>query len=377
MSIQINLGAWNSVFAIPSAVVDEGLKFSDGVKLKVLLYVLRHSGEKIDEKDISLATGVNITDIPEALEYWISRDILFKNNEIYLPAKTDITTEESLTETLKNEKIKNSVINDNSVTEKLVKTPKKENIKTTDNQVKNQENEKDNNQNIDKEKNERTVHIIGKPQKPDYVFTAQQLAVDEEFKILVNEAQTAFGKTLSNSDASTLLMLKNTCGLPIDVIIMLIQYCISIDMGNMRAVESIGVRWSDDGIFSIEAAENKIKQTRQANMNFTTVSNTFGLKNIGSPTAKQIEYANLWVEKWKFSTEMLREAYERCVDKKGLVEFKYVHGILKRWQAAGVYNLKDLEKFENSAQQPAKTNSKANTSYDINDLEKYNYINKI
>ena len=34
MSMKINLGAWNSIFAVPSSVVDEGLKFSDGVKLK-------------------------------------------------------------------------------------------------------------------------------------------------------------------------------------------------------------------------------------------------------------------------------------------------------------------------------------------------------
>ena len=34
MSINIDLGAWNSIFAVPSKVVDEGLKFSDGVKLK-------------------------------------------------------------------------------------------------------------------------------------------------------------------------------------------------------------------------------------------------------------------------------------------------------------------------------------------------------
>ena len=45
MSVKINLGAWSSVFAVPSAIVDEGLKFSDGVKLKVLLYVLRNAGK--------------------------------------------------------------------------------------------------------------------------------------------------------------------------------------------------------------------------------------------------------------------------------------------------------------------------------------------
>ncbi|MFZ2798377.1 MAG: DNA replication protein DnaD, partial [Ruminococcus bromii] len=72
MSINIDLGAWNSIFAVPSKVVDEGLKFSDGVKLKVLLFVLRNAGSSFDESEISKATGVNVTDIPEALDYWVS-----------------------------------------------------------------------------------------------------------------------------------------------------------------------------------------------------------------------------------------------------------------------------------------------------------------
>ena len=50
MSIKLDLGAWNSIFAVPSKVVDEGLKFSDGVKLKILLFVLRNSGSEFDEK---------------------------------------------------------------------------------------------------------------------------------------------------------------------------------------------------------------------------------------------------------------------------------------------------------------------------------------
>ena len=48
MSIKINLGAWRSVFAVPSKIVDEGLKFADGVKLKVLLYVLRHADDDLE-----------------------------------------------------------------------------------------------------------------------------------------------------------------------------------------------------------------------------------------------------------------------------------------------------------------------------------------
>ena len=96
MSVKINLGAWNSVFAVPSKIVDEGLKFSDGVKLKVLLYVLRNADRQLDTESISAATGVNVTDIPEALEYWVNMGILAKNNDVLSPIESkssDIKTE--------------------------------------------------------------------------------------------------------------------------------------------------------------------------------------------------------------------------------------------------------------------------------------------
>ena len=340
MSMKINLGAWNSIFAVPSSVVDDGLKFSDGVKLKVLLYLLRHSGDDIDENQISKATGVNVSDIPEAVEYWVSRDIFKKTEDALVPIESEQQASvNTIPQPQKNEPISEEI--------------RENNVETT-----------------------KTASVTMKPRRPDYVFVAQQLAVDEEFKVLVNEAQTALGKTLSNSDAASLLMLKNTCGLPIDVIILLIQYCLSINKANMRAIETLGIKWSDEGIFSIEAAENKIMLARRSSMNFSIVSAAFGLKNIDSPTKKQMEYADVWVGEWKFSSEMLREAYERCVDSKGTADFRYINGILKRWNKSAIFNKADLEKSELSCKQTDKK-EKSTSSFNISDLEKYNYINKI
>ncbi len=372
MSIKLNLGAWNSVFAVPSKVVDEGLKFSDGVKLKVLLFVLRNCDNDIDENTISQATGVNVTDIPEALEYWVQRGILQKDNNIFSP------TQESKPETYNdyspdkgNEDFESilPVTDYNSKLEKNINSDKAFNS---------------NKENLSNSKNQNTVEAITqrvaaeskrfavtKPQKPDYQFTAQQLATDSEFKVLAEEAQSILGKTLSNSDCSTLLMLKNTCGLPLDVILMLIQYCVSIEKANIRTIEKIGISWADDGIYSVEAADNKIRLNKQLNTYFSIVSSAFGLQNIGSPTKKQLEYSKRWIEDWKFSPEMLREAYERCVDKKGTVQFSYIDGILKRWNSANISTLSDLKSFESK---PGKPTGKSKASYDIEELDKINIL---
>ena len=335
MSIKINLGAWRSVFAVPSKIVDEGLKFADGVKLKVLLYVLRNADSELSLEDISKATGVNVTDIPEALEYWINMDVLQKDNGVYAPSHTEKETK-----------------------------PKN-----------NSDKEKKTVEEVSKDVEEKKQHfLVSKPQKPDYIFTSQRLAVDEELKILVSEAQTSLGKTLSNSDIATLLMLKDTCGLRLDVILMLIQYCVSIDKGNMRTIEKIGISWADEGVNSVEAADNKIALANRASKCFSVVSSAFGLKNVGSPTKKQLEYSTKWVGEWKFSSAMLREAYERCVDNKGEVKFNYIDGILKKWEAQGIKNLDDLKAAESTMKKPAKQQK---SSYDIKELEKIDTLDFI
>ena len=325
MSIKINLGAWRSVFAVPSQIVDEGLKFADGVKLKVLLYLLRNADKEPELDDISVATGVNVTDIPEALDYWVSRGVLQKSNGVYAPQSSE-------------KEIKQPDISKIELKEpKTVPT-----VAEVSQQVEQQ----------------KQRFVVTKPQKPDYVFTSQRLAVDEDLKILVSEAQTMLGKTLSNSDVATLLMLKDTCGLRLDVILMLIQYCVGIDKGNMRTVEKIGITHSTKC--------------------FSLVSSTFGMQNVGSPTKKQLEYSTKWVGEWKFSAPMLREAYERCVDSKGELKFNYIDGILKKWEALGIKNMDDLRATETSKGKPkAKPAGKPNASYDINELEKIDTLDFI
>lgn len=335
MSVKINLGAWRSVFAVPSKIVDEGLKFADGVKLKVLLYVLRNSDSELDLNEISKATGVNVTDIPEALDYWVSREVLQKNDSEYAPVDS-----------------KKELKSDNDSVKEI------KSVETISKDVEDQ----------------KQRLVVTKPQKPDYVFTSQRLAVDEDLKILVGEAQTMLGKTLSNSDIATLLMLKDTCGLRLDVILMLIQYCVSIDKGNMRTVEKIGISWADAGINSVEAADHRIAQANHSSKCFSIVSSVFGMKNVGSPTKKQLEYTTKWVGEWKFSPEMLREAYERCVDSKGELKFNYIDGILKKWDAQGIKNMEDLKASESKPKQPA---GRKKTSYDINELEKIDTLDFI
>ena len=76
MKFSINLGAWNSVFAIPTQVVDQHLKLAGGVHLKVLLWLLRHAGNEIDITDISNTLGIGTADIKDAIQYWAAAGLI-------------------------------------------------------------------------------------------------------------------------------------------------------------------------------------------------------------------------------------------------------------------------------------------------------------
>ena len=263
MSINIDLGAWNSIFAVPSKVVDEGLKFSDGVKLKVLLFVLRNAGRSVDDTEISKATGVNVTDIPEALDYWVSIGVFNRIENTFTPVKNNEEFVSAPQTSVQTEQTPQPV---QTVLQPQQTVPRP--VQAVQEPVK-QETEQSPKENAEEPQKHFTAT---RPQKPDFVFTAQRLAVDEELKMLVEETQTTLGKVLSNSDIATLLMLKDTCGLPLDVIFMLIHYCASIDKGNIRTIENIGIQWANDGVYSLEAADNKIKQIQKTTANFSIVS---------------------------------------------------------------------------------------------------------
>lgn len=321
MPVKINLGNWGSVFAVPSCIVDEHLRIASANQLKVLLFLLRNNDKNFTYKELGDTLRIHEEDVKDCVVFWIDRGVLVEAYGALVP--------------------------DSKVTE-----PKTENEAQAE-----------------KPKPKVTV---SRPSKPDIVTAAQRVASDEGLKFVLGEVESALGKPLSSGNIATLVMLYDTCGLPAEVIVMLVNYCVSVGKANMRAIETIGVRWADDGINSVEAAENKIRLSIQADKNWSRVSSVFGLKNVGSPTAKQLEFAQKWIEEYHFSDDMLREAYEICVNTKGEMKLGYINGILTKWYKSGIFTAADIQK--NDAKKPSKSKKKSDASYDIEELMKFDEL---
>lgn len=323
MSYKINLGAWGSVFAVPSALVDSHLKIATESQLKVLLYILRNSDAENSVESIAKAVSVHPDEVKNAVDFWIDRELVASFDNTLSVVKTQAQDEnvESVVET----------------------TPQKK------------------------------PRAVSRSQRPDPTFVAKRLIENKDLADLMNEAQIALSKPLSSGDTATLVMLHDTDGLPCDVLLMLINYCVENGKGNMRAIERMGTQWAAEGIYSIESAEQKIMRLSQSSNAWTRVSRLFGIKNVGTPTKVQLAFADTWCNDWKFSDDMLLEAYERCVNTKGEYNIKYINAILSKWYSAKIFNLDDLKAADESTSKQKKSNSKK-TQNSINELDDYDIM---
>ncbi len=335
MSYKLNLGAWGSVFAVPSAVVDEHLKVASANQLKVLLYLLKNNSVSIDNNTVGEALSMHPDDVGDALSFWVERGLLSSSIGEITPAESEKSSAPEVV----------SITSSSS-------------------------------EDIESRKPKRAV---SRPVKPEPAHVARRLGSDDGLMMLMDEAQRIFGRVLSNNDAATLVMLHDTDGLPVDVILMLLQYCADNNNSSMRAVEKIGIEWGSEGINSVALAEEKIRTLTETYSYFNRVARTFGIKNVGSPTKKQLGFASCWVSTWSFSDDMLRLAYEKCVDTKGVLNMDYINGILKKWYKAGWKNPDEVvpESPKNVSETASKTKSKkpknapeSDASYDIEAYEK-------
>ena len=350
MAFTINLGNWGSVFAVPSKVADEKLKLSSAYQLRVLLYVLGHNNMNFTNEEIGKALAMHEEDVKDALTYWVQEGILAFKDDVYTPSDVPVennSRKEISTPTVQVKEEK-PVIKE-KVVEQVAEIP------------------------------QRTV--MPRPQKPNHTQIAMMVAKDKTLVDLLNEVQMILGKTMSNSDTATIVYLYDTCGLPAPVILMVVQYCMVINKPNLRTIERIGVQWADEGISTVLEADAKIQEATQSTVAFKRVASVFGIHIAGNPSQKQLSYANKWVEDWKFSDEMLLEAYERCLDAKGEMKFSYIDGILKRWYNDGIKNISEIENKSVqkprkvvTKQQPSASKLQQKPSYNIEELENDSYF---
>lgn len=333
MSVSLNLGNWNSIFAVPSSVVDNHIKLAGSAQLKVLLFVLRHAGDRLSIDSIAQAISMHSADVKDALQYWVETSVIsYQLDEIQPGCGSGVPEHQ-----------------ENTCPAGSLNLPRVH----TDGKPESAP--------------EKTPRLLSRPEKPDSLFVSKRVNDSAEIASLMSEAEVILGRLLSNADTSTLLMLHETDGLPVDVLIMLMQYAVSTGKRNMRYIEKMAISWGMEEIDSLAKAEAKIRSLEQNRKCWTTVERILGIEH-RSPTAKEEEASVRWLEDLKMPQELIKEAYDRCINSQGKYILSYMDSILRRFHSSSIKTVAQANEPK-SAVRTGKSTPSTTPSYNIEEYE--------
>lgn len=326
MNYSLNVGEWNSVFAVPASVVDKYIKIAGENSLKLLLYLLRHGGKTFSEDKLRNDLGFREAgELEDAALFWIQRGIIrYENDGENRALFSDKDEAEQL---VLSEELPESVPQ---------KAAKKEKIK---------------------------------PAAVSSGDIAERIKSDSEIQMLFSEAEKLYAHPLKPRESQMLITVTDHYGLNVGAALMLLQYCFKIGKTTPEYILSCAQNWAAEGIDTVDAANDKILALEKNNSISERLRAAMELKS--KLTAKMKEFIRVWTDDWGFSEEMIMLCYEKTVNAKNEFKFEYANKILENWKDAGLYTKEAVEAADLARKKPVKAASSAkseNSSFDINDI---------
>lgn len=190
---------------------------------------------------------------------------------------------------------------------------------------------------------------------------------DEHLMFLLREAQLKFGRNLKQNESSLLVSLYDDYAMDASVILLLLEYTVREGKCNLSFIKKTATKWLSAGVETVLDAEKIIADTAKQNLAWQVVQRIFGIEK-RNPSERESQLSNLWINEWKISADMLKAAYDACVDSKTKLSMPYVAKIIEAWHKDGITTPEQLSaKKQNSKKTASKTDY---AGYDLDLFEK-------
>lgn len=265
--------------AVPYTFIDQHLASANGTFVKIYLYAMRHCGEELTDEGIAEALGILESDVLKAWKYWEKQGVVSLEN-----GAVDFAPKQK-------------------------ETPPQE-------------------------KQEKKEAGTGR-KKYTQKEMAQAMETNPDLKILYSFAQQKLGNIIPPADVNILFSLYDWLKLPVEVIVMLFEYCAEKGKLNMRYIESTAIRWVEQGLRTTEQVEEFCRQEEAQKKQYAEFQKLVGISGRKlSQTEKK--YIDAWTGQMNFSFDMIRLAYDQTVMNTGQLSMPYLNKILISWNKEGI-----------------------------------------
>lgn len=204
------------------------------------------------------------------------------------------------------------------------------------------------------------------PFKPNYKASeiSRRLQENPRMSQMYKMVGQFLGKTLSSADAELLYSFYDYYGLPVEVILVLIEYYASKGKTSMKYIEKEAGKWASVGIDSIEKAKAYISK-REEFLSYTgRVRSLLGI-NERRLTTRELGYIHNWQSEFNMSLDMVKNAYELTVNQTGKLSFAYMNKILESWAKNKIHTPQEI-----AGQKPADAKKQKKSRYDFEALQR-------
>ncbi len=198
------------------------------------------------------------------------------------------------------------------------------------------------------------------PFRPSYKASeiSRRLQENPKMSQMYKIVSQILGKTLSSADTELLYSFHDYYGLPVEVILVLIEYYVSKGKRSMKYFEKEAGKWTTAGIDTVAKAKAYIKK-REDFLSYTSrLRSLLGIHE-RHLTTRELSYINKWQNEFFMSLDMVKAAFERTVNQTGKLSFAYMNKILESWAQNKITAPEEIAK-----QKPA-TKKETNSRYDF------------
>lgn len=205
--------------------------------------------------------------------------------------------------------------------------------------------------------------VVEAPQERLSMQDVQRLQKEDEgVAFVLREAERILGGTFTSYDTATLAWLVSGAGLSPEVLVTVIEYCNSIGHGKLRYIQKVSLEWLDAGITTVEMAEERIRALTEKSGWEGEMKSVLEIRD-RNLVAKEKEYCESW-RMLGISPELVRAAYERCIEQTGKRAFAYINKVLLSWKQSGITTPAQ------AVAERSKANSENKPSFDVDDVER-------
>lgn len=199
-----------------------------------------------------------------------------------------------------------------------------------------------------------------------------------EYKQMFDNIEMISGRTLSPKEMERYLDWIEEYSMSPEVVIMLIQYCISKGKNSLNYMDTVSKTWHDEGIRTIDDVEVYLKKEEQLYQNYKKILKFLGLDE-NDMMEPHKEYMAKWLKVIGFDLDVVLEACKACILNINKPNFSYIDKILASWAREGIKTMDDYKKRPPQNDYPRDKNAKAkdynapkNYFNDYKDQRKYN-----